>query len=106
MLRRSSVLTRSLLNASRNYSSKTKHTVTLIPGDGVGPELCASVCEIFRYAQIPIKWETFLVKGTYFGLGSNESLNPTSPVIPDAETLVEKKATHYSVSKKIIIYDV
>ena len=25
-----------------------RHTVTLIPGDGIGPELAASVKEIFR----------------------------------------------------------
>jgi isocitrate/isopropylmalate dehydrogenase len=78
-----------------------RKTVTLIPGDGVGPELCASVVELFRYAQIPIRWETFLVKGTYFGLGSNESLNPTSSIVPDEETLAANKATHYSVSKFI-----
>lgn len=77
---RSSHLARSLL--SRTYSTVPRKTVTLIPGDGVGPELCASVVELFRYAQIPIRWETFLVKGTYFGLGSNESLNPTSAIVP------------------------
>lgn len=33
------------------------HNVTLIPGDGTGPELINSVVEIFKAAQAPIKWE-------------------------------------------------
>ncbi|NLJ55440.1 MAG: isocitrate dehydrogenase (NAD(+)) [Firmicutes bacterium] len=33
------------------------HNVTLIPGDGTGPELINSVVKIFKAAQAPIKWE-------------------------------------------------
>lgn len=33
-------------------------TVTLIPGDGIGPEITASVVAIFEAANIPIRWET------------------------------------------------
>ena len=31
--------------------------VTLIPGDGIGPEITASIREIFMAADIPIEWE-------------------------------------------------
>lgn len=31
--------------------------VTLIPGDGVGPEIAAAVQEIFMAAQAPVEWE-------------------------------------------------
>ncbi|GAA5847810.1 hypothetical protein JCM9279_006644 [Rhodotorula babjevae] len=31
--------------------------VTLIPGDGIGPEIAESVKEIFTTAKVPIKWE-------------------------------------------------
>jgi len=34
-----------------------KHTVTLIPGDGIGPEITAAVREIVAAAQVPIEWE-------------------------------------------------
>ena len=29
-----------------------RHTVTLIPGDGIGPELAACVKEVFRYMYV------------------------------------------------------
>ena len=29
-----------------------RHTITLIPGDGIGPELAVSVKEIFRYINL------------------------------------------------------
>ncbi|KAF7663234.1 hypothetical protein LDENG_00216140 [Lucifuga dentata] len=32
-------------------------TVTLIPGDGIGPEISAAVMKIFEAAKAPIKWE-------------------------------------------------
>jgi len=42
--------------AIRNFSSETR-TVTLIPGDGIGPEIAASVQKIFAAAEAPIVWE-------------------------------------------------
>ncbi|EDX18391.1 probable isocitrate dehydrogenase [NAD] subunit alpha, mitochondrial isoform X1 [Drosophila simulans] len=42
--------------ASRSYSSGTKK-VTLIPGDGIGPEISAAVQKIFTAANVPIEWE-------------------------------------------------
>lgn len=39
------------------------HTVTLIPGDGVGLEMASSVKTIFKAAQVPIEWEQFDLTG-------------------------------------------
>ncbi|XP_023167938.2 probable isocitrate dehydrogenase [NAD] subunit alpha, mitochondrial [Drosophila hydei] len=47
--------------AIRYYSSHIKR-VTLMPGDGIGPEICSSVLQIFRAAKVPIEWETVDVK--------------------------------------------
>ena len=33
-----------------------KHLVTLIKGDGVGPEVTQSVCELFKAANAPVDW--------------------------------------------------
>jgi len=35
----------------------SNRTVTLIEGDGIGPEICASVVQIFEAANVPITWE-------------------------------------------------
>lgn len=42
---------------NRNYSSGVKKC-TLIPGDGIGPEISAAVQKIFAAAEVPIEWET------------------------------------------------
>ena len=34
-----------------------KHTVTLIPGDGIGPEVCKAVMRIIAAAGVEIAWE-------------------------------------------------
>jgi len=38
-------------------STEEKPTVTLIPGDGIGPEISESVKKIFSAAEVPIQWE-------------------------------------------------
>ncbi|GIY79022.1 probable isocitrate dehydrogenase subunit alpha, mitochondrial [Caerostris darwini] len=43
------------LQSLRNQSNI--RTVTLIPGDGIGPEISASVQKIFKAADVPIEWE-------------------------------------------------
>uniref|UniRef100_UPI00358E3E99 isocitrate dehydrogenase [NAD] subunit alpha, mitochondrial n=1 Tax=Myxine glutinosa TaxID=7769 RepID=UPI00358E3E99 len=55
---------RSLLGTWRHVNSLHKrpssseaHTVTLIPGDGIGPEISAAVVRIFDAAKVPIHWE-------------------------------------------------
>lgn len=40
----------------RSYSSGVQK-VTLIPGDGIGPEISAAVQQIFTAANVPIEWE-------------------------------------------------
>ncbi|KAL1497583.1 hypothetical protein ABEB36_008518 [Hypothenemus hampei] len=37
----------------------TRVSATLIPGDGVGPELVYSVQEVFKAAGIPVDWESY-----------------------------------------------
>ena len=32
-------------------------TVTLIEGDGIGPEICESVIRVFEAARVPVQWE-------------------------------------------------
>lgn len=39
------------------------HTVTLIPGDGVGMEMATSVKTIFKAAGAPVQWEQFDLSG-------------------------------------------
>lgn len=35
-----------------------KHTVTLIPGDGIGPEIVAATVRIVDATGVDIEWET------------------------------------------------
>ncbi|MEJ7615998.1 MAG: isocitrate/isopropylmalate family dehydrogenase [Pyrinomonadaceae bacterium] len=37
-----------------------KHTITLIPGDGIGPEVSSSVVRIIEAAGVEVAWETYL----------------------------------------------
>ncbi|XP_012935063.1 isocitrate dehydrogenase [NAD] subunit gamma, mitochondrial [Aplysia californica] len=53
--RRSYVITQRQAEACAKYGGR--HTVTLMTGDGVGPELLSHVQEIFRYAGAPIDFE-------------------------------------------------
>ena len=34
-----------------------KHTITLIPGDGIGPEVSSAVRKILQAAGVEIQWE-------------------------------------------------
>uniref|UniRef100_A0A803Q5J3 Isopropylmalate dehydrogenase-like domain-containing protein n=1 Tax=Cannabis sativa TaxID=3483 RepID=A0A803Q5J3_CANSA len=55
-----------LAAAARLLSSVTAPiTVTLFPGDGIGPEIAESVKQVFREAEVPIVWEEHYV-GTDF----------------------------------------
>jgi isocitrate dehydrogenase (NAD+) len=57
----STIFRRALLggrNASNNVRFASTRTVTLIPGDGIGPEISASVQKIFSAAGVPIQWES------------------------------------------------
>ncbi|GAA5912846.1 hypothetical protein JCM5296_001034 [Sporobolomyces johnsonii] len=47
-----------------NTNPDGTYNVTLIPGDGIGPEISESVKEIFVTAKVPIKWEEVSVTPT------------------------------------------
>eukprot|EP00057_Strongylocentrotus_purpuratus_P033721 XP_792505.3 PREDICTED: probable isocitrate dehydrogenase [NAD] subunit alpha, mitochondrial [Strongylocentrotus purpuratus] len=42
---------------NKRFYSQNVRKVTLIPGDGIGPEISASVQQIFRAADVPVEWE-------------------------------------------------
>jgi len=56
------------LTSNRGYKLKSsniplakyggRHTVTMLPGDGIGPEMMGYVKEVFRYAGAPVDFET------------------------------------------------
>lgn len=48
----------SATNVCRNFSSAAARKVTLIPGDGIGPEISSAVQKIFQAAAVPIEWES------------------------------------------------
>jgi isocitrate dehydrogenase (NAD+) len=54
-LRLSALLCRA--GSRRTYATEAERLVTLIPGDGIGPEISAAVQKIFAAAGAPIKWE-------------------------------------------------
>ncbi|XP_027000472.1 isocitrate dehydrogenase [NAD] subunit gamma, mitochondrial-like isoform X1 [Tachysurus fulvidraco] len=41
-----------------------RHTVTLIPGDGIGPELLSHVRDLFRFCCVPVDFEVVKVDST------------------------------------------
>src|SRR5438045_5352967 len=50
------------------------HTITLIPGDGIGPEVTSNVVRIIEAAGVEIKWETH-----YAGAQALEKFGDTLP---------------------------
>ncbi|HEX8097507.1 MAG TPA: isocitrate dehydrogenase (NAD(+)) [Pyrinomonadaceae bacterium] len=52
-----------------------KHTITLIPGDGIGPEVSAAVVRMIEAAGAEIEWETH-----YAGAQALEKFGDTLPV--------------------------
>jgi len=62
---------RSLLSA-RTVASRPEDrvTATLIPGDGVGPELVASVEEVFKAAAVPMDFEVYFMSEVHSALSS------------------------------------
>jgi isocitrate dehydrogenase (NAD+) len=51
-----------------------KHTITLIPGDGIGPEVSAAVVQIIEATGVEIAWETH-----YAGAQALEKFGDTLP---------------------------
>lgn len=66
-------------------SADGNYTVTLIPGDGIGPEISQSVKRIFKAANVPIVWEEVNV----------------TPVLKDGKTAIPDDALH-SIKKNCI----
>ncbi|CAJ0912644.1 9213_t:CDS:2 [Entrophospora sp. SA101] len=54
---------RSLTSIVPPIAEDTIYTVTLIPGDGIGPEIAESVKTVFKEAEVPIEWEQYNVTG-------------------------------------------
>ncbi|MCW5959892.1 MAG: isocitrate dehydrogenase (NAD(+)) [Pyrinomonadaceae bacterium] len=53
-----------------------KHTITLIPGDGIGPEIVAATVRVIEATGVDIEWETQII-GAY-------ALEKFGTTIPDA----------------------
>ncbi len=51
-----------------------KHTITLIPGDGIGPEVASNVVRIIEAAGVDVTWETH-----YAGAQALEKFGETLP---------------------------
>ncbi len=51
-----------------------KHTITLIPGDGIGPEVSSAVVRIIEAAGVEVEWETY-----YAGAQALEKFGHTLP---------------------------
>src|SRR5438045_9004058 len=47
--------------SGRKGCSMAKHKLTLLPGDGIGPEVTASVVAILECAGVDIEWEKYFV---------------------------------------------
>ncbi|MCJ1483336.1 NAD-dependent isocitrate dehydrogenase [Schaereria dolodes] len=65
--------------------SNGNYTVTLIEGDGIGPEISQSVKDIFKAAKVPIDWEPVDV----------------TPTLKDGKTVIPDKAIE-SVKKNYV----
>jgi isocitrate dehydrogenase (NAD+) len=50
------------------------HPITLIPGDGIGPEVASSVVRIIEASGVDIQWETH-----YAGAQALEKFGDTLP---------------------------
>jgi isocitrate dehydrogenase (NAD+) len=69
-----------------------KHTITLIPGDGIGPEVSAAVVRIIEAAGADIQWETH-----YAGAQALEKFGDTLP----GELLESIKRNKYALKGPI-----
>ncbi len=62
------------MSSARTVTAGATRTVTLIPGDGVGPEIADAVVRIFAAAAVPITWERVV--------GGEEALRRQGSAIP------------------------
>lgn len=62
-----------------------KHTITLIPGDGIGPEIVAATVRVIESAGVEIEWETHII-----GAQALEKFGTTLPE-PTIESIKRNK---------------
>ncbi|KAJ2666432.1 NAD-dependent isocitrate dehydrogenase [Coemansia sp. RSA 1199] len=74
-------------NYAGQKNTRGNYEVTLIPGDGIGPEISGSVERIFTAAKVPIEWETADV----------------TPVLRDGKTVIPDAALHSILRTKIAL---
>ncbi|KAJ2155130.1 NAD-dependent isocitrate dehydrogenase, partial [Coemansia sp. RSA 353] len=74
-------------NYAGQKNTRGNYEVTLIPGDGIGPEISSSVERIFTAAKVPIEWETADV----------------TPVLRDGKTVIPDSALHSILRTKIAL---
>lgn len=78
----------------RSLSTCTRYTVTLFPGDGIGPEISRSVQDVFAAAELPIDWEVYNV--------STKSVKPGQDLIPK-EALDAVKRNGYGLKGRVVV---
>jgi isocitrate dehydrogenase len=57
-------------------TKSSKHRVTLIPGDGIGPEVIAAVQQILKAAEVAIEWDERLAGAAVFKKGVASGVLP------------------------------
>ncbi len=57
-------------------AKSSKHLVTLIPGDGIGPEVVAAVKAVLAAAEVPIEWEERHAGASVFKKGVGSGVLP------------------------------
>jgi isocitrate/isopropylmalate dehydrogenase len=55
-----------------------KHTITLIPGDGIGPEIIAATVRIIEASGVDVEWDTQIIGA--------QALEKFGTTLPDAAT--------------------
>lgn len=90
-----------LVSHSRNNSTQ-KHRVTLIEGDGIGPEISLAVKRIFEGADVPIEWETVNVKPIL--LDSGKTTIPNDVIHSMESNKVGLKGTLTSCSDSVTVF--
>ncbi len=55
-----------MLKNEPQSAAKKSYVATMIPGDGVGPELMASVKDVFSEAGVPVEFEELFIRYWHF----------------------------------------
>ncbi|KAI8846755.1 hypothetical protein BC829DRAFT_478414 [Chytridium lagenaria] len=74
-------------NDNGTFTADGKRVVTLIPGDGIGPEISRSVQQIFEADKVPIVWEEVNV----------------TPILKDGKTAIPDEALHSINRNKVAL---